>query len=299
MVGNDNGFRCGFVAIVGAPNSGKSTLLNRLLDLKVAATTSRPQTTRTRILGIWTEPAAQIVFVDTPGLHHPASSLQRVMVQTAISVLGEVDILIWLVGAARSEPAEEKIVLDHLSAVKKPVVLALNKIDLIKPPALLPLIDRLAACRQFHAVVPISALRGEGLDVLTAELIALLPQGGPVFPADQITDQPERVLAAEFVREKAMRLTGQEVPYGVAVAVSEFTEKKERNLVYIRAVISVERESHKAIIIGAKGAKLKQIGQAARREIERLLGVKVYLDLFVRVEKNWTRKEKLVRRMGY
>ena len=287
------------MAIVGAPNVGKSTLLNRLLDFKVAITTSRPQTTRTRILGVWNHESAQIVFVDTPGIHAPASKLHRAMVQTAIGVLREVEVVLWLVDAARARPDEEKIVLDHLAGVTKPLILALNKIDLVKRPQLLPLIDRLAACREFAAVVPISALQGQGLDALTSELIALLPPGGPLFPADQITDQPERVLAAEFVREKAMRLTGQEVPYGVAVEVTEFSERKERNLVYIRAVINVERESHKAIIIGAKGAKLKQIGQAARRDIERLLGIKVYLDLFVRVEKNWTRKEELIRRMGY
>jgi len=299
LAGDDKGFCCGFVAIVGAPNVGKSTLLNRLLDFKVAITTSRPQTTRTRILGVWNHEAAQIVFVDTPGIHAPASKLHRAMVQTAVGVLREVEVVLWLVDAARTREAEEKIVLDHLAGLTKPLILALNKIDLVKRPQLLPLIDRLAGCREFAAVIPISALKGQGLDALTSELITLLPPGGPLFPADQITDQPERVLAAEFVREKAMRLTGQEVPYGVAVEVSEFSERKERNLVYIRAVINVERESHKAIIIGAKGAKLKQIGQAARQDIERLLGIKVYLDLFVRVEKNWTRKEELIRRMGY
>jgi len=295
----DEPFRSGFVAIIGAPNSGKSTLLNALLGQKIAITSAKPQTTRSRVLGVLTRPQAQIIFLDTPGIHQPKSLLHRSMVETALAALAEVDVVLWLIDASRRRPEDEDLVLSHLKRVERPVVVGLNKIDRIKKPLLLPLIQDLAGLGDFQALVPISALKGDGLEVLTEELLRRLPQGPALFPADEVTDQPERVLVAEMVREKAIRLTGQEVPYGLAVSVTEFSERPAKEMIYIRAVIYVEKESHKGIIIGAGGAKLKQIGQSARRDIEALLGVKVYLDLFVQTARGWTRQEGLVRKLGH
>ena len=291
--------RSGFVAIVGAPNVGKSTLLNRVLESKIAITSSRPQTTRNRILGVLTRPGSQVVFLDTPGIHRPKSKLHHSMVQSALAALEEVDLVLWMIDCAKDGRNEEKIVLSHLRKIKSPIVVGLNKIDRISPPNLLPMIERLAEMELFEAIVPISALKGEGLEDLTQELVKRLPEGPRLFPEDALTDQPERFLAAEYVREKVFRKTGQEVPFGVAVSVTDFQERPGKNLVYVRAVIHVERKSHKGIIIGAKGARLKEIGQEARQDMERLLGIKVFLELFVRIEKDWTKKTHLVRRMGY
>ncbi len=296
---NETTHRSGFVAIVGAPNVGKSTFLNKVLGTKLAITSSRPQTTRNRILGVWNRPGSQIIFLDTPGIHRPQSRLHHSMVQAALGALAEVDLVLWVVDCLKERGPEEKIILDHLKKVESPVVAALNKIDRIEPPKLLPQIKRLAEMELFRAIVPISALKGEGLKELTEELGRHLSPGQPLFPEDMLTDQPERFLAAEYVREKVFRKTGQEVPFGVAVSVTDFQERKEKELIYIRAVIHVERESHKGIIIGARGARLKEIGQEARADMERLLGTKVFLELFVRVEKDWTKKTHLVRRMGY
>jgi len=293
------GHRSGFVAIVGAPNVGKSTLLNQILGTKVAITSAKPQTTRTRILGVWTRPQAQVIFVDTPGIHQPRSRLQQSMVRTALDALNEVDLVLWLKDVSRKLDPEEKIILSHLGRRQGPVVVGLNKIDRIQPPALLPIMDRLAREGRFEALVPISALKGQGLKELGRELTRHLPQGPPLFPEETLTDQPERVIAAEFIREKIFRLTSQEVPYGVAVRVSDFTERPGQETVYIRAVIHVEKESHKGILIGAQGAQLKRIGRSARADIEKLLGIKVFLELFVKVERGWTKKSHLVKRMGY
>lgn len=291
--------KSGFVAIVGAPNVGKSTLLNRVLGSKIAITSSRPQTTRNRIMGVLSRANAQIVFLDTPGIHRPQSRLHRSMVQTALASLDEVDLVLWMIDCTRENKAEEKIVLGHLKKTKSPVLAVINKIDRINPPKLLPMMERLAGLEMFQAIVPVSALTGDGLDGLIEELLDRLPPGPAFFPPDTLTDQPERFLAAEYVREKIFRKTGQEVPFGVAVSVTDFEERKNGELVYIRAVIHVERKSHKGIIIGAGGARLKEVGQEAREDLERLLGVKVFLELFVRVEKDWTKKTHLVRRMGY
>ena len=294
--------RCGYVAIVGAPNAGKSTLLNRILGQKVAITSPKPQTTRTRVLGVHTieDPAgpAQAIFLDTPGIHQASSPLNRGMVQTAMDTLGEVDAVIWVVDALRPRPAEEEMVLKRLAEVGAASLLAINKVDRAPKPELLPLIDRFAKRHDFAALVPISALTGNGVDALLAEAVKLLPEGEPLFPADALTDQPERVLAAELVREKVMRLTAEEVPYGAAVTVSEFKERPEKGLVYIKASIHVAKESHKGIVIGAKGSRLKRIGELAREDIEALLGAKVFLDLHVRVDERWDHDPEWLRRLG-
>ncbi len=293
------GFRTGFVAIIGAPNAGKSTLLNNYVGVKIAATSKKPQTTRTRILGILTIEAAQVIFLDTPGIHRPKGPLNRAMVEAAVGALDEVDAVLWMIDVARPRPRDEELIRGHLERVKRPIVATLNKIDLIKPPLLLPIIDRLAKEERYKAIVPVSALTGDGLNALAGELIDCLPEGHPLFPEDELTDQPERVLAAEMVREKVFRMTMKEVPYGVAVSVTDFKERTGQEMLYIRAVIHVEKESHKGIIIGAKGAMIKKIGQAARGEIEKLFGLKVFLELQVKVEKDWTKKAAQLRRFGY
>lgn len=295
--GND--IKCGFVAIIGAPNAGKSTLMNSYLGVRIAATSHKPQTTRTRILGVLTRPGSQLIFIDTPGIHQARSMLNKAMVEVAVGALGEVDAVLWVIDAAQRRAADENLIREQLDRVSRPLVLALNKVDLIKPHVLLPEIEKFSNERDFKAIVPISALNGDGLDTLAGELTGLLPQGPALFPEDSLTDQPERVLAAEMVREKVFRMMRQEVPYGVAVSVEEFTERPGKDKLFIRAVIHVERDSQKGIIIGAKGAMIKKLGSAAREELEKLFNIGVFLELAVKVERDWTRKINLLREFGY
>lgn len=290
--------RSGLVAIIGRPNVGKSTLLNRLIGQKIAITSAKPQTTRNRILGVYSTDQAQILFLDTPGVHAARSPLNRYMITQARNACLDVDIVLWLVEADRP-PDEESLIPDLLQNVRSPVILGINKIDQVAKERLLPLIDGYRHMDRFEAILPLSALRGEGLDELLAELLVRLPEGPRYFPADQVTDLPERFIVAEMIREQILNRTRDEVPYGVAVVVERFQENSAKNLIGIDAVINVERESHKRIIIGKGGAMLRQIGQAARHEIERLLGVRIYLELFVRVQKNWTGSERMLKEFGY
>lgn len=292
-------FRSGFVAIIGLPNVGKSTLLNRLLEQKIAITSPRPQTTRNRILGIKNLDNAQLIFIDTPGIHSSAEDFNRRIVQTALAAINEVNAVLWLVDGSQPATSDRKLILDTLDSSNRPVILAFNKIDLIEKSKLLPLIDEYRSIHQFEAVIPISALYGDGLDILLNELVALLPEGPQYYPSDMITDLPERFLVSELVREKVMRLCYEEVPYGVAVTVDSFQEKPEKNVVVVHATIQVERQSQKGILIGKGGSMLKRIGEQARKDIEGLLGTKVFLQLFVRVARNWRKDEELLRRFGY
>lgn len=292
-------FRSGFVAILGAPNAGKSTLLNRILGQKISITSKKPQTTRNRILGILNRPSAQLVFIDTPGVHKATDPLNIRIVETALSSLGDVDVVLVIIDVARSDPVSEGLMVRKIKAGKKPVVLALNKIDLIPKTDLLPIIDRWSMVTSFGDIVPISAEKGTQVDRLLASLETLLPFGPPFFPDDIVTDLPERFIASEMVREKVFRLTGEEIPYATAVTVEAFKEEKKGSLVRIHATIHVERDSQKGIIIGKGGRMLKSIGETSRREIERLLGVKVFLKLFVRVQKNWSKDTRALRKFGY
>lgn len=294
-----NNFKSGFVAIVGAPNVGKSTLLNQLLGEKISITSPKPQTTRNRILGILHRPQSQFIFLDTPGVHKATGPLNAKIVETALAALHDADIIIALVDASAEDVLSEKILVQSLKSQKKPVILALNKIDLIKKSLLLSLIDKWKAVYPFHEIIPISAKAGIQKDILIQCIEALLPSGPPFFPPDSLTDLPMRFLVAELIREKAFHLTGQEIPYALAVTIEQFLEKKNASTVKIHAVIHVERESQKAIVIGKGGEKLKSIGEAARHDIEALIGKKVYLKLFVRVEKNWTRDTEQLRKFGY
>lgn len=292
-------FRSGFISIIGRPNVGKSTLLNLLLGEKIAIISEKPQTTRNRILGIKNHPGGQIVFWDTPGIHRARSRLNQSMVKAALATYKEVDGICFLIEANRPFHDENDFILETLKKVEKPVLLVINKIDLIPKPELLPVMDEYSRRRSFEQIIPISALLGEGAEVLVAEMLKILPEGPRLFPEDMITDLPERFLAAELIREKVFLRTREEIPYATAVVVEEFKEREEKNLVVIKATIQVERESQKGILIGQRGRMLKEIGRQAREEIEALLGAKVFLELWVKVEKNWREDPAALRRLGY
>jgi GTPase len=290
-------FRSGFVAIVGKPNAGKSTFVNRLVGQKVAIVTSRPQTTRNRILGIINRADAQVVLIDTPGIHRASTALGRQMMAEVSQALEGIDLLAVMIDATSGLTAQDRLTLEYTRRFSGPVFLLLNKIDSVAKPALLPLIESCSKELAFSEIIPISALTGDGVELALGQLIAHLPEGEPYFPKDQITDQPERFLAAEVVREKVMTSTKQEVPHAVAVRVEAFEESEK--LVRIRAIVSVEREGQKGILIGRKGAKLKEIGTAARQELEEILGVKVFLDIRVKVQRDWRQDPRLVQQLDW
>lgn len=293
------GFRSGFVSLIGRPNVGKSTLLNLLLGQKIAIISPKPQTTRNRILGIKNLPSGQIIFLDTPGIHRSGNLLNQSMVRTALATLQEVDVVCLLIEANSPDHEENDWILENLQKVRKPVFLAINKIDLVPKGNLLSIMERFSQKRPFEQIIPISAVLGEGVDILVRELLKILPEGPRLFPEDMVTDLPERFLAAELIREKVFHLTREEIPYATAVAVEEFKEREEKNLVVIRATIQVERETQKGILIGEKGKRLKEIGRLAREEMEALLGVRVFLELWVKVEKNWRDDPRALRRLGF
>jgi GTP-binding protein Era len=296
---NFTDFKSGFVAIVGAPNVGKSTLLNQLLGDKISITSKKPQTTRNRILGVVHRPSSQIILIDTPGIHKATRPLNIRIVDAALSALGNVDIVLVMLDVANPDPESEAFLVKKLKKQKRPVVLALNKIDLVKKPMLLTIIDKWAKAYDFEAIMPVSAILGSQIEELLEAMEALLPKGPPYFPEDTLTDLPEHFIAAEMIREKVFRLTGQEIPYSTAVSVDAFSEEKKGALVKIHATIHVERASQKGMIIGKGGSRLKMIGIEARKEIERMVGAKVFLKLFVRVQKNWSKDTKALRKFGY
>jgi len=292
-------FRSGFISIIGPPNVGKSTLLNRILGTKITITSSKPQTTRNRILGIKNLKNAQLIFLDTPGIYQPKSLFGKYMVDSALAACKDVDLILLMVETNHSIAEEIHYVLEFLSKVPFPVILLINKVDRVKKENLLPLIDAYSHLFTFSQIIPISALSGDGVDRLMAEILSLLPKGPQYFPEDMITDQPERFIVSEIIREKVIGNTYQEIPYSVAVSIDEFKEKEDQNLIVLKAIIHVEKPSQKGIIIGKKGATLKKIGSDARREIEALLGAKVYLDCWVNVERNWSKDRTALKRLGY
>jgi GTP-binding protein Era len=299
ILSTDSQHRCGFVALVGRPNVGKSTLLNTLVGVKVAIVTPKPQTTRTRIIGIKTLPQAQCIFVDTPGLHrHSGSLLNQRMVETALLALQETDVAAFIIDAERGIISADEEIAQRLQSLPVPVIVIVNKIDLISRNALLPLLERLTALLPQREIIPVSALTGENTGEVLRTVSTLLPTGPALYPNDELTDQSERVLAQEIVREQLFLQTQQEVPYAATVVVEEFTEKPEKQLLVIRAVISVERPSQRAIVIGERGNRLKQIGQAARLQLEAFFGCKVFLGLFVKVSKGWTNSLEMLKELG-
>ena len=291
--------RSGFIAIIGAPNVGKSTLLNQLLGQKVAITSEKPQTTRHRILGVVHLPEAQLIFLDTPGIHRARGTLNMRMVEVAMKVMVDVDLVVFLTDATNPDNPSDGIILKSLRMKNLPVILGINKVDLVEKESLLPQIEQWQKAYPFRAVVPISALELIQLDELLAEMVAVLPEGPRYYPEETVTDQTERFIAAEIIREKVFRLTGEEIPYAVAVTVESFKKRTDKDIVDIHAAIHVERDSQKGIIIGKAGRMLKRIGERAREDIERMVGHKVFLKLWVRVQKNWTRDERAIRRFGY
>jgi GTPase len=290
-------FRSGFVAIVGRPNAGKSTLVNRLVGQKIAIVTSKPQTTRNRIQGIVSKPQGQIVFIDTPGLHEGKSALGRQMMQEVAAALEGIDVLLLMVDASRMQPHADDLLLEKAQRFRGKTILALNKVDRLPKPKLLPLIEAFAKAFAFAAIVPISALKGDGCGALLQEILKQLPEGEPYFPEDQVTDQPERFLAAEIIREKAIQVMYHEVPYALAVVVEKFEETPK--LLRIEATMNVERDSQKKILIGHKGGMLKKIGTEARKELEAILGAKIYLGLFVKVVPDWRENPQRVRELDW
>ena len=293
------GFRSGFVAVVGRPNVGKSTLMNAFLQDKIAIVTPRPQTTRTRQLGILTTDSYQIVFIDTPGLIKPRHKLDEYMVAVATGSLEDADVILYLVDASRPVGTGDKIIAGQLQAAQNtPVILGMNKADLLKPEQVTPQTEAYRALLPEAPWILFSAAQGYGRDELLQMLVDHLPEGPPFYPPDQVTDVYVREMAAEFIREQIMLQLRDELPYGTAVQILEFKER-ENGVTYISANIFVERDSHKRIIIGHKGKQLKKIGAAARKELEQLTGGKVYLELWVKVLPKWRRNEKALRRLGY
>ena len=291
-------FRCGYVALIGLPNVGKSTLLNRLVGEKLAITSPKPQTTRHRLLGIVNLPAAQLLFLDTPGVLEPKGALNATLVQAALAALTDADVVVWLVEPRPPDPGDQ-VLLPHLRQLTRPLLVAINKVDAVAKPHLLPLISAYHELFPGAPIVPVSALGGDGVTELVAEIVRLLPATPPLYPPYQDTDSTERFLVAELIRERVLHRTSQEVPHAVAVQIEEFDESRRPQLVRIRAVIYVERTSQKGILIGKQGRMLKTIGAEARAEIEALLGSQVFLELWVKVWKNWRQDPLALRAFGY
>lgn len=287
--------KSGFISIIGRPNVGKSTLLNTLLGEKIAIISDKPQTTRNRILGIVNQPGAQMVFMDTPGIHKPMHKMNEAMVKTALQTYNEVDVILMLVEATEQPGRGDKFIIETLSPVKTPVFLLINKMDLIRKDALLPLMQEYGKLLNFAGIIPVSALKND-LNGLLEAILKRLPQGPKYFPDDQLTDQPERFIVSEIIREKVFELTKEEIPYSTAVVIEEMKEEPE--ITRITAIIYVERDSQKGILIGKGGGMLKQIGTLARQDAEKLLGVKVFLQLWVKVKKGWREDEHSLRNFG-
>lgn len=292
-------FKSGFIAIVGRPNVGKSTLLNAIVGEKLAITSSKPQTTRNRITGIRNTEDGQFIFLDTPGIHQAKTPLNRYMVKAATSAFGEVDLVLLLVEADRGFDPGDALIVDALRTADVPVFLVINKIDLVAKPMLLPLIDRFRGLRDFREIVPVSAATGDGLDRLLDLIRDAMPEGPKLFPDDMFTDNSERFIAAEIVREKILELTHREIPYATAVTVDSFKEDEGKNRIRIAATITVEKDSQKGILIGKGGRMLKEIGTQARLEMEKFFAAKIFLELFVRVRKDWTKDARWLKEFGY
>ncbi len=292
-----NKYKAGFIAILGAPNAGKSTLLNKMVGQKISITSKKPQTTRNRILGLVTRLNCQYIFIDTPGIHRAKGALNAKIVDAALSAIGDADVILFIADAFRSDLRSENLLLSRLNNINKPVICALNKIDVIKKTDLLFLIEKHFKGHSFKSIIPSSAKHGTGLDILFSEIEKFMPESPMLFPEDAVTDMSKRFIAAEIIREKVFRYTGEEIPYAVAVTIESFKESSKIDKIH--ATIHVEKKSQKGIIIGKKGSKLVQIGTEARKEIEEMTGKPAYLKLFVHVEKNWSKNTKALLKFGY
>lgn len=295
----EKSYKSGFIAIIGRPNVGKSTFMNRVIGQKIAIMSDKPQTTRNKIQGVWTEEDAQIVFIDTPGIHKPKHKLGDFMVKVAEQSLNEVDAIMFMINAEEGYGRGDQFIIDRLDKVDKPVFLIINKIDKVHPDDLLPLIDQYREMYDFKEIIPISALEGNNVTHLLDVLKQQLPEGPQYYPEDQITDHPERFIISEMIREKALHLTREEVPHSIAVVIDGIEHREPSETVYIQATLIIERPSQKGIIIGKQGKMLKEIGQRAREDIEALLGTKVFLDLWVKVQKDWRNRQLQLNEYGY
>ena len=296
---NQKGFKSGFVSIIGRPNVGKSTLLNHVIGQKIAIMSDKPQTTRNKIQGVYTSNESQIVFIDTPGIHKPKHKLGDFMMKVAQNTLREVDLVLYVVDATEAFGSGEEFIIEKLKGTKTPIFLVINKIDKIQPDDLLGVIETYRTKLDFKEVVPISALQGNNVPTLMEQITNYLEEGPQYYPSDQVTDHPERFVVSELIREKVLHLTREEIPHSVAVNVEQMKKRENTDTVYIGATIIVERTSQKGIIIGKQGSMLKEVGQRARGDIEALLGSKVFLELWVKVQKDWRNKAAHLRDFGF
>ncbi|MUK87095.1 GTPase Era [Ornithinibacillus sp. L9] len=294
----ENNFKSGFITIIGRPNVGKSTFLNRVIGQKIAIMSDKPQTTRNKIQGVLTQDDAQYVFIDTPGIHKPKHRLGDFMVKLAENTLNEVDAILFMINAEEGYGKGDQYILDLLQKVKNPVFLIINKIDLIHPDELFPIIELYKDKCDFEEIIPISALQGNNVNHLLDILKKHLPEGPQYYPADQVTDHPERFIMSELIREKVLQLTREEIPHSIAVVI-ENIEKRDSDAVFIQATIVTERKTQKGILIGKQGSMLKNIGKGARKDIEALLGTKVFLELWVKVQKDWRNKQSQLQEFGF
>ncbi|MCM3619101.1 GTPase Era [Sutcliffiella horikoshii] len=294
-----NNYKSGFVSIIGRPNVGKSTFLNRVIGQKIAIMSDKPQTTRNKIQGVFTQDDAQIVFLDTPGIHKPKHKLGDFMMKVAQNTLKEVDLVLFMINAKEGLGKGDEFIIEKLKETSTPVYLVINKIDGVHPDDLLPLMETYKGLYPFKEIVPISALQGNNVEVLLDQIKKFLPEGPQYYPADQVTDHPERFIVAELIREKVLHLTREEVPHSIAVAIDSMKKRENKDMVDIQATVVVERDSQKGIVIGKQGKVLKEVGQKARVDIEALLGSKVFLELWVKVQKDWRNKQSQLRDFGF
>jgi GTP-binding protein Era len=293
-------YKSGFVAIIGRPNVGKSTLMNQIVGQKVAIMSDKPQTTRNKIRAVYTSEEGQIIFLDTPGVHKPKSKLGDTMNRMVESALREVDVILFLVDASEKRGPGDEFIIEKLKGVRTPVYLVINKIDKVTPDHLLPFIDEYQSLYPFAQIVPVSALEGNNVNRLMEQLLLELPEGPMYYPSDMITDHPERFVVAELIREKVLQLTREEVPHSIAVVIDQMKERENNpQMVDIYATIYTERQTQKGILIGHKGSLMKEIGKRAREDIEGLLGTKVYLNLWIKVKKDWRNQENYIRNFGF
>jgi len=300
MLTNSNkGYKSGFISIIGRPNVGKSTFLNRVIGQKIAIMSDKPQTTRNKIQGVLTLEDTQMVFIDTPGIHKPKHKLGDFMMKVAQNTLREVDLILFMVNAEEGFGKGEEFILEKFQSVTTPIFLVINKIDQLHPDKLLPLIESYQEKYPFKEIVPISALEGNNVERLLDQIKAYLPEGPQYYPADQVTDHPERFIITELIREKALHLTREEIPHSLAVVLDKMERQNGKDIIHVMATIIVERDSQKGIIIGKQGSMLKEIGKRARGDIENLLGSKVFLELWVKVQKDWRNKMSQLRDFGF
>lgn len=299
MVRDDREFKSGFISIIGRPNVGKSTFLNRVIGQKIAIMSDKPQTTRNKVQGVLTTDEAQMVFIDTPGIHKPKHKLGDFMIKLAINTFREVDLILFMINAEEGYGRGDEFIIEQLKNVQTPVFLVINKIDQVHPDQLLVLIEQYKEMYPFKEVIPISALEGNNVERLIQQIQEYLPEGPQYYPSDQVTDHPERFIVSELIREKALHLTREEVPHSIAVVIDQMKKEDNKELIHVMATIIVERDSQKGIVIGKQGKMLKEIGQRARKDIENLLGSKVFLELWVKVQKDWRNKATHLRDFGF